>query len=106
MKKTRAIEIGFLLVVLIVIGANIASAKEMVIETNKENFLPEEVLIITPKIVEGGNVVEGSINIRLFSKQNSFPFLGKQTTLLEETVQSGKETMHRFARGTLPGEYI
>lgn len=106
MKKIEAIGTSFLLIVLLLLSTNLISAKEIVISTNKEDFAPEEILIITPKLIESGNILEGSINIKLFSKERRFPFLGKQTILLEETVQSGKETMHKFARGTLPGEYI
>ncbi|MCL6500560.1 MAG: adenylate/guanylate cyclase domain-containing protein [Candidatus Pacearchaeota archaeon] len=104
--KKRGVILVLIILFVLAATASLGMAKEIVIEINKEYFVPGEVLMITPKIVDGSDIAEGAVSVRLSSRERRFPFFYKETVLVEEVVQSGKDTLYRFVRGTLPGEYI
>ena len=76
------------------------------VEVNKESFVPEEILIINPKLFDqAGQIMADNVNIKLSSKENVL-FIPKESILLEEYVKSGNETIYRFTQDAAPGEYF
>lgn len=79
----------------------------LTVETNNNEFILDEILIITPKLFDQAQqVMSENINVRLLSKETVILFLSKDRVLLEESVQSSNETMYRFTEDAPPGEYI
>ncbi len=78
----------------------------LTVETNKGGFMPDEILIITPKLFDQAQqVMSEEVNVKLSSKE-SVLFLDRETVMLEESVMSGGETMYRFLQDAAPGEYF
>lgn len=81
----------------------VAVPTALIIETNNESFLPDTVLMITPKLIDQANgVIATILNVKIL-KQDS---LLKTETLLEELLKSGDSTIFRFMKFHEPGDYI
>lgn len=75
----------------------------LAIETNNESFLPDSLLMITPKLFDqANNTLSATISIKLAREVS----LLKTDTLLKESVGSGNSTLYRFTRFSAPGAYI
>lgn len=74
----------------------------LAIETNNESFVPDMLIMITPKLLDqADNVLNATVNVRL-SRQVS---LLKTEKLLEELIQSGNSTVYRFTKFSQPSNY-
>lgn len=75
----------------------------LAIETNNESFLPDTLIMITPKLLDqANNTLNATVSVRL-SRQAS---LIKTEKLLEEIIASGNSTVYRFTKFSAPGNYI
>lgn len=76
----------------------------LILEINNESFLPGELLVIYPKLLDqANNVMTKDILTKLSIPKEGF--FGDETTLLEELVASGGSTEYRFLKETRPGTY-
>ena len=77
------------------------------IETNDEKFFPEDILAVTPKLLDQAHqLINAEVNIEFVSEESVILFLSKDLILLDEKVDSGSETIYRFAKNMPPGNYI
>ncbi|MGB9707764.1 MAG: hypothetical protein ACPLXC_00315 [Candidatus Pacearchaeota archaeon] len=75
----------------------------LTIETNNDSFIPNSLLMITPKLLDqANNTLDATITTKL-SRQVS---LIKNEKLLEELIASGNNTVYRFTEFSPPGDYI
>jgi len=78
----------------------------LTVETNKIEFLPDEILVIKPKLFDQANqVISDNVIVKLISKE-SILFIDRETIMLEESVLSGGEMIYRFLPEAVPGEYF
>ncbi|MEM4152775.1 MAG: adenylate/guanylate cyclase domain-containing protein [Candidatus Pacearchaeota archaeon] len=75
----------------------------LIIETNNESFVPDSILLITPKLLDQAkNIMTATINVKLIRQTSPL----KSETLIEELVKSGDSTMFRFTKFHQPGTYV
>ncbi|MCX8193905.1 MAG: hypothetical protein N3G19_00890 [Candidatus Pacearchaeota archaeon] len=75
----------------------------LIIETNNESFLPDTILMITPKLLDQANgILAATLNVKILKQTTML----KTETLLEELVKSGDSTMFRFTKFHRPGNYV
>ncbi len=75
----------------------------LIIETNQESFIPDTLLMITPKLLDqASGILKSTATVKL-SKQVS---VLKTELLLEELVESGNSTFYRITKYTEPGNYL
>jgi len=80
----------------------------LLVELNNESFFPDEILLITPKLLDQaeGIIEDKNVNVKIIAKEDMFFFLDKKAVFMDESVQSGTESMYRFAKDTPPREYF
>jgi len=74
----------------------------LAIETNNESFIPDSLLMITPKLLDqANNTLKAIISVKLLRQVS----LVKTEVLLDETISSGNSTLFRFTKFSMPGTY-
>lgn len=81
----------------------------LLILTNGENFLPENLLLITPVLADQANgTMPAAISVIFTKEPDGFilSIFSKKQKFIEALIESGNQTLYKFDKYAEPGKYI